>query len=369
MKRILSAILLTLGGIMLSVASDAAHSDVIIKGKIGGIKSGRLLLVVQSGEQQVDTLASVAFKRSKFKLSTTIAEPLVATLYVEGYHGGFTFLAEPGVKYEAYLTNGDDFYIKGGALNDAYSAHMLKSDSMRAVIDVLQLRYDELKRGNKYRSASLTNDTLMRYRKEWQQMTNDFLSSHDDLITAYTLYSNIIMRDAGLHECRRIYDSMGPGAKATYCARMIKDRIERLEEIAENAPAPDFTAPDVNGDNIVMSAVVGKIKIIDFWASWCGPCRMNNPALKKLYAEFHDKGLEIVGVSLDNNRDKWLKAIKDDGLEWINVSTLAGGKCEIAKQYNVNSIPALFVLDENNRIIASGLRGEKLHKFISERLK
>lgn len=369
MKKTVSAVLLVLCSVVFSYAQNSGSSEITIKGKVDGIKKGRLILVVQNSEQEADTLAVTPFKRGRFTMKADIPEPMVTTLFVEGYQGGFTLLAEPGTEYDAFLANGDGFYIRGGALNDAYAAHILKSDSLRAVIDAVQVRYDELKRGNKYRSASLVNDTLVRCRREWQQMTSDFLRNHDDLITAYTLYSNIMMRDAGLQECKSMYESLGPGARATHCARMIKERIERLEEIAENAPAPDFTAQDINGNVVVMSSVPAKIKIIDFWASWCGPCRMNSPALKKLYADYHGKGLEIVGVSLDNNRDKWLKAVADDGLQWINVSTLAGGKCEIAKQYNVSSIPALFVLDENNRIIATGLRGEALHKFISERLK
>ncbi len=369
MKRILSVALLMLCCAILSLAQENVPSEITIKGKIEGINNGRLLLVVQSSGQQFDTLAAADFKRGKFTLKVTLSEPMVTTLFVEGYQGGFTLLAEPGTKYTAYLTNNNDYYIKGGELNDAYAAHMAKSDSMNSVIEAVLSRYEELMRNNKYRSASLANDTLIKCRKEWQQLTNNFMRKHDDLVTAYILYSNVAMQELGLTECRRIYESMGPGAKATHCARMIKERIELLEDIADNAPAPDFSAPDINGNTVTMSNVSAKIKIIDFWASWCGPCRMNNPSLKKLYSDYHDKGLEIVGVSLDNKRENWLKAVKDDGLSWINVSTLAGGNCEIARKYNVTAIPALFVLDENNRIIASGLRGEKLVEFISERLK
>ena len=118
-----------------------------------------------------------------------------------------------------------------------------------------------------------------------------------------------------------------------------------------------------------MSSVKGKIKIIDFWASWCGPCRLNNPTLRKLYEEYHSKGLEIIGVSLDTNKAAWEKAIEKDGLSWVNVSSLKGWKCEVVPLYSVKGIPALFILDENDNIIATGLKGEQLVTFIQERLK
>jgi peroxiredoxin len=149
---------------------------------------------------------------------------------------------------------------------------------------------------------------------------------------------------------------------------MIKERIDRMAKTAGGAKAPDFTLPDVNGNQVTMSSLKGKIKIIDFWASWCGPCRLNNPALKKLYEEFHEKGLEIIGISLDTDKAAWKKAIEKDGLTWTNVSSLKGWECEIVRLYNVSGVPALFVLDENNNIMQTGLRGEKLRIFLQENL-
>ena len=117
-----------------------------------------------------------------------------------------------------------------------------------------------------------------------------------------------------------------------------------------------------------MSSVKAKIKIVDFWASWCGPCRLNNPALRKLYDEFHAKGLEIIGVSLDTNKAAWEKAIEKDGLNWINVSSLKGWKCDLVRLYNVTGVPSIFILDENNHIIATGLKGDALRQFLLENL-
>ncbi|MBR6806595.1 MAG: TlpA family protein disulfide reductase, partial [Bacteroidaceae bacterium] len=213
------------------------------------------------------------------------------------------------------------------------------------------------------------NDTLKQEQENLRAFTNAFLDANDNVITAYTIYSNMLMRDAGLKESRRMYADLGSGARSSQYGRIIKERIDRLAKTDQGAKAPDFTLSDVNGDMVTMSEVKGKIKIIDFWASWCGPCRLNNPALRKLYDEFHDKGLEIIGVSLDTDGESWKKAIEKDGLIWVNVSSLQGWECETIRLYSVSGVPSLFVLDEYNNIIATGLRGEQLKVFLQENLK
>ena len=232
----------------------------------------------------------------------------------------------------------------------------------------MQERYKALREEKKFRSASQVNDTLRIEQNRLKELTTAFLSSNDNVISAYTMLSNIEMREMNLRETKSLYNAMGEGARNTHCGAIIKERIERMEKTAGGALAPDFTLPDLNGNPVTMSAVKGKIKIIDFWASWCGPCRMNNPALRKIYEEFHSKGLEIIGVSLDNSKVGWQKAIEKDGLEWINVSSLKGWDCEVVRQYNVTGVPSLFILNEYNRIIATGLRDEQLKAFLQEHL-
>jgi len=118
-----------------------------------------------------------------------------------------------------------------------------------------------------------------------------------------------------------------------------------------------------------LKEVVSKITIIDFWASWCAPCRAENPNMVKIYTEFHSKGLNIIGVSLDDDDLKWKNAIRKDKLIWNQVSTLKGWDCPVAKQYGVDAIPATFVIDANGNIVAKGLHGDELRKKIAELLK
>lgn len=135
--------------------------------------------------------------------------------------------------------------------------------------------------------------------------------------------------------------------------------------------APDFTQNDVDGNPVKLSSFKGKFVLIDFWASWCGPCRAENPNVVKAYAKYKDKNFEILGISLDetNAKDAWLAAIKKDGITWPQVSDLKGWKNEAGKLYAVNSIPQNFLIDPNGKIIATNLRGEELNKTLDKFLK
>jgi peroxiredoxin len=125
---------------------------------------------------------------------------------------------------------------------------------------------------------------------------------------------------------------------------------------------PDFTIPDQNGKPIKLSSLKGKVVLVDFWASWCGPCRKENPNLVNAYTNYHDTGFEILGISLDDKKDNWLKAIDADKLTWLHASDLKGWKSDLAKEYGIRSIPMNFLVDGNGKIIAKDLRGEELEK-------
>ncbi|MBB6271885.1 peroxiredoxin [Pedobacter cryoconitis] len=135
--------------------------------------------------------------------------------------------------------------------------------------------------------------------------------------------------------------------------------------------APDFTQNDVNENPIKLSSFKGKFVLIDFWASWCKPCRAENPNVIKAYAKYKDKNFEILGVSLDEETGKtaWIEAIKKDGITWPQVSDLKGWKNEAAKLYAIKSIPQNFLIDPSGKIIATNLRGEELEKALDKFLK
>ncbi len=133
--------------------------------------------------------------------------------------------------------------------------------------------------------------------------------------------------------------------------------------------APDFTLPDTSGVNFTLSSLKGKYVLIDFWAAWCNPCMKEMPNVIKLYNDFHGKGLEVVGVSLDKTRAAWLGAIKAKNLSWIQVSDVKFWQSLVVPLYNVSAIPYTVLLDKEGRIIAKNLRGEELYKKVESLLK
>ena len=144
--------------------------------------------------------------------------------------------------------------------------------------------------------------------------------------------------------------------------------ISASKFLSVGAVAPDFTLPDTNGVPVSLSSLRGKVVVVDFWASWCRPCRQENPNMVRLYQDFHDKGLEILGVSLDGDRTSWMNAIHNDGLYWTQVSDLKRWQCAAAQQYNVQGIPHTVLLDREGKIVAKGLRGAELRQKVQELL-
>ncbi len=146
----------------------------------------------------------------------------------------------------------------------------------------------------------------------------------------------------------------------------LKKKINTATGFGKGEVAPDFVQKTPTGEDLKLSDLRGKIVLVDFWASWCGPCRRENPHVKKLYEKYNHRGFEVLGVSLDRTKASWERAIKQDGLEWEHVSDLKGWKNEVAKMYSVSSIPHTILLDQEGRIIARKLRSPQLEQLLAE---
>ena len=151
-------------------------------------------------------------------------------------------------------------------------------------------------------------------------------------------------------------------------AKALTSKLSGLRNLAVGQAAPDITLPNPAGENISLSSLKGKYVLIDFWASWCGPCRQENPNVVRMYNKYKNKGFEIFGVSLDESKEKWTKAIAADKLTWPHVSDLKGWSSSAAQLYNIQAIPQTLLLDKEGKIIAKNLRGKPLEDKIASLL-
>lgn len=291
--------------------------------------------------------------------------PDYQSLWVDGIRGSVPVFVEPGeITVELYKDSIQASKVSGTKTNVAFKRYIDE-------INPLFKSFYEIQ--NEMRNAMVSRDSLgykdlEEQLKEMETKFNDYQidytkSNPDSYISAMVLIQLVMNKAIDNEVAYEIYNGFSKTIKKTKSAIKIYELVapkeaEETEEAAQDGEvnvgdkAPDFSAPNPNNIAVSLNKSLGKLTVLDFWASWCGPCRVDSPNLVKVYNTYKDKGLAIVGISLDQQKESWKKAIDNDQLDWIHVSHLKRWDDPIAAIYGVRSIPQLFLLDENGVVIA-----------------
>ncbi|MBX2923448.1 MAG: TlpA family protein disulfide reductase [Chitinophagaceae bacterium] len=256
--------------------------------------------------------------------------------------------------------------VTGSVTQDEYQKYFAKY----AVIDEKQKQLYM-----QYQQASMTGDMKQMEKvqqdfealeKENKELVVHFAKENPGSYASAFLVAQSFSYDADPSELEPLYKGLTADVQGSHYGKNIKATIDAANKTAIGSVAPDFTLNDVNGKPVSLASYKGKYILVDFWASWCGPCRQENPTVVKAYNAYKSKGFDILGVSLDEKKENWEKAIHQDQLTWTHVSDLKGWQSDAASLYGIKAIPMNYLLDKEGKIIAKSLRGEDLIKKLGE---
>ena len=360
-----------------STTNYGDNYEVIVKadGVYDGLRA--YLMKTENGRNRIATDTAVVFNGA-FVFKGEIKGTEMRSLTIDGVRGQTSVFVEPGIIHvELYKDSIHKSKVEGTYNNAVFNDYKNQYQEKIEAIDAVRSQFlNSNKDTEGLKALQKKGDSL---RAQLKNFGYEFIKTNNDSdFSLFVLEGLTSQKGFDVELASNAFKNIEASIKTkNESNQLITDRIRQKIESNPNRPkikigmqAPDFTAPDPQGKQITLSEIKGKVTIVDFWASWCKPCRIENPNLVKLYDKYHSKGLEIISVSLERGNQKafWIEAIKKDQLNWYNVSNLKFWQDPIAQAYSVNSIPATFILDENGTVVAERLRGAELEATIKNLL-
>lgn len=337
-----------------------------INGKLenhGGVTT--IYLSVLSGNEFIPYDTAPVNGRGEFLFEGEIQQPDIYRVSLEDGNGLVMVIDAPNIELRADMDDIDNYHVSGS------DESVLMKELFQAEVDYVKAVSELEKKFVLARNAG-HSDSLLYYQERYQELQRAYTTGKKDFIRAHprsfvAAYATHSLLDEGAHEA--FIDSMlvlfNNEIPQSRYVQLLNDAKKAGAEVSVGAVAPDISLPQPDGTPLSLSSLKGRYVLIDFWASWCRPCREENPEMVKLYQRYKDRGFEILGVSLDESREQWLQAIEKDGLPWRHVSDLQGAASPAVQLYKVQAIPMTVLLDKEGKILAMNLRGEGL----SERLR
>lgn len=317
------------------------------------------------GERKLDSV--FLSDNNRFQFERSASQPRLLTLKVGSRK--YPLIVEPGKKIEFYtdmMSSDRNYSVGGSELSEKLKNFFPYQLRKQHVEDSLQNAFVE-------ETFELSGNEVENKRAEFLGVLREHLSSYNQRAVEFADKNNDL---AGFYVMSTLDPEMAEEELIAYADkiegkfennRFVNDflkEIEKLKRLAVGQPAPDFKAHTPDNKMVGISDYKGTITLVDFWASWCGPCRKENPNIVAQYNKYKDKGFDVLGISLDDNPGSWLKAIDDDKLEWTQISDLKAWSSDLIDLYAITAIPTSFILDENGLIIAKNLRGNDLGDFL-----